>query len=138
MNISFFMNATKYSDAALEKALAAELEEVLRGVNWLRGWQVKRAADTAAAGFDLLGTVPLPGGGKAALCVECKAELRPNRSFLCWRFRGCHRAWPSCAQSMAGVGLISRGITGWTFQVCSSSNTPAVNRSMRRHAPPQI
>lgn len=30
------------------------------------------------AGFDLLATLPLPGGGQAALCVECKRELRPG------------------------------------------------------------
>jgi hypothetical protein len=30
------------------------------------------------AGFDLLATVPLSGGGKAALCVERKGEMRPS------------------------------------------------------------
>lgn len=77
------------SRAALQEALAAKLEELLRGVDWLRGWKVQIASAGAAAGFDLLASVPLPGGGSAALCVVCKRELRPslffavaNRSFL--------------------------------------------------------
>lgn len=72
------MNMKALSGAALEKALAAKLEELLRGVDWLRGWQVEHVGGAADAGFDLLATVPLPGGGKAALCVECKGELRPS------------------------------------------------------------
>ena len=63
---------------ALEKALAAKLEELLRGVAWLRGWQVKNAGGGSDAGFDLLATVPLPGGGKAAFCVACRGESRPS------------------------------------------------------------
>lgn len=63
----------------LEKALAAKLEALLRGVVWLRGWQVQHVGGAADdPGFDLLATVPLPGGGRAALCVECKRELRPS------------------------------------------------------------
>ena len=72
------MNIKVLSGAALERALAAKLEELLRGVDWLRGWQVEHVGGNSEAGFDLLATVPLPGGGKAALCVECKAELRPS------------------------------------------------------------
>lgn len=72
------MNTKKLSGAALEKALAMKLEELLRGVDWLRGWQVEHVSSASDAGFDLLATVPLPKGGKAALCVECKSDLRPS------------------------------------------------------------
>jgi hypothetical protein len=72
------MNTQNLSGAALEKALATKLEELLRGVDWLRGWQVEQVSDASAAGFNLLATVPLPAGGKAALCVVCKVELRPS------------------------------------------------------------
>jgi hypothetical protein len=72
------VNMKVLSGAALEKALAVRLEELLRGVDWLRGWQVEHVGGTSDAGFDLLATVPLPGGGKAVLCVECRAELRPS------------------------------------------------------------
>jgi hypothetical protein len=72
------MNRKNLSGATLEKALAAKLEELLRGVDWLRGWQVEHVGGASDIGFDLLATVPLPGGDKAALCVECKAELRPS------------------------------------------------------------
>jgi hypothetical protein len=78
MNKPNFMNSTKMSDMALEKALAAKLKELLGGVSWLRGWQVQHAGQATEAGFDLLVTLPLPTGGKAALCVVCKRELRPS------------------------------------------------------------
>jgi hypothetical protein len=66
------------SEAALERAMAAELRGVLGQVEWLRGWEVELLGKASKAGFDLLATLPLPGGGQAALCVECKRELRPS------------------------------------------------------------
>jgi hypothetical protein len=78
VNNGQIMNIKALSGAALERALAAKLEELLGGVDWLRGWQVEHVAGMPEAGFDLLATVPLPGGGKAALSVQCKGELRPS------------------------------------------------------------
>ena len=72
------MNSQRRSNAALEKALAEKLKEMLGSVGWLRGWQVERMSKATDAGFDLLATLPLPSGGKAVLCVECKQELRPS------------------------------------------------------------
>ncbi len=72
------MNTTRISSVALEKALAAKLRELLGGVAWLHDWQVDHVGGSPDAGFDLLATLPLPSGGKAALCVECKQELRPS------------------------------------------------------------
>lgn len=72
------MNSQKRLNVALEKALESKLREILGGVSWLRGWQVERVNKATDAGFDLLVTLPLPTGGKAALCVECKQELRPS------------------------------------------------------------
>jgi hypothetical protein len=72
------MNSAIISGAALVKALAAKLRELLGGVNWLRDWQVEQVGDASDAGFDLLATLPLPSGGRAVLCVECKRELRPS------------------------------------------------------------
>lgn len=46
---------------------------------WLHGWEIAtEARDRAGRVIDLLVTVPLPKGGKALLCVECKKELRPS------------------------------------------------------------
>ena len=79
MNTAISMNSRSLSGVALERALATKLEALLRGVAWLRGWQVQHVGGAADdPGFDLLATVPLPDGGKAALCVECKRELRPS------------------------------------------------------------
>jgi hypothetical protein len=59
----------------LEKALKATLDGLLRSVDWLHGWRVDAVVGER---FDLLVTVPLPGGGTVALCVICKAEMRPS------------------------------------------------------------
>ena len=64
------------SPTQLEDACAARLRELLGQVEWLKGSAVKSVAPPA--GFDLLARLPLPGGGQAALCVECKSELRPS------------------------------------------------------------
>lgn len=72
------MNKTRLMGPALEKALADRLRELLGGVEWLRDCQVEHQGRAPDAGFDLLAMVPLPTGGVAALCVECKRELRPS------------------------------------------------------------
>lgn len=72
------MNTGAASAQKLEKVFAATLEKLLGSVTWLRGWEVKHLGGNSDAGFDLLATLPLPDGGKAALCVECKRELRPS------------------------------------------------------------
>jgi hypothetical protein len=45
-------------------------------VDWLP--EVSVSAATQDAGFDLQAMLPLPTGGRAALCVECKQEVRPS------------------------------------------------------------
>lgn len=72
------MNTNPPSGSMLERDLAVRLEALLREIGWLRGWRVERMGEERDAGFDLLGSVPLPTGGRAALCVECKRELRPS------------------------------------------------------------
>ncbi len=72
------MNIQAVSKRGLERAFAVRLRELLEGVAWLRGWKVDQPASGPDAGFDLLATIPLPGGGKAALCVVCKQEMRPS------------------------------------------------------------
>jgi hypothetical protein len=78
VNNGIIMNTSRKPEAALEKALADKLREIFSAVGWLRGWRVERVNKATDAGFDLLATLPLPSGGKAALCVECKRELRPS------------------------------------------------------------
>ena len=63
---------------ALARALAAKLEELLRGVEWLHGWKIEHAGTELDGGFELLATVPLPGRGKATLCLKCKGDLHPS------------------------------------------------------------
>lgn len=72
------MNIDRLSGPALEKVFAEKLKQLLSAVEWLPNWRVEQLERTSDAGFDLLATVPLPGGGKAALCVECKRAVRPS------------------------------------------------------------
>jgi hypothetical protein len=78
MNMAYIMNTDKMSNIGLEKALAAKLRGLLGTVGWLKNLEVFQVSESADAGFDLLLLLPLPGGGKAAVCVECKQELRPS------------------------------------------------------------
>lgn len=71
------MNKRPQSPAQLEQVFTAKLRELLDQVGWLREAQVETVSDPAA-GFHLLARLRLPGGGQAALCVECKSELRPS------------------------------------------------------------
>lgn len=66
------------SAAALEKALADKLRELLGGVSWLSGWRVEKVGGLGDPGCDVVATVPLPAGGRATLCVDCRRELRPS------------------------------------------------------------
>lgn len=77
MNIANNVNIPSAA-AALEAALAERLRGLLGEVGWLEGAKVEVLSGQHDAGFDLLATLPLPGGGQAALCVECKRELRPG------------------------------------------------------------
>ncbi len=78
VNKEVFMNKRSLTGFQLEQALAAKLGELLGQAQWLRGWEVQ-PMDGPHVGFDLLVALPLAGGGKAALCVECKSELRPSQ-----------------------------------------------------------
>jgi hypothetical protein len=78
MNIAMPMNAMRITSANLETALAAKLRELLSRVSWLKGWHVERVSNRPEAGYDMVATLPLPGGGQAALGVQCKRELRPS------------------------------------------------------------
>lgn len=64
--------------AALEAALADRLRSLLGEVSWLKGATVEPLTGPSDRGFDLLAKLPLASGGYAALCVECKRELRPS------------------------------------------------------------
>lgn len=78
VNTGHFVNMKKVSGKALEKALQERCNALLGSVSWLRKHKLEDVSQSQQAGFDFLVTIPLPGGGKAALCVECKREMRPG------------------------------------------------------------
>ena len=71
------VNTRELNGAALEKALAQRLRELLGGVAWLKGWQVEIDPTEYRTGPDIKATLPLPNGGKAELWVVCKSNPRP-------------------------------------------------------------
>lgn len=73
------VNKRELTGAALERALAQRLRELLAGVTWLKGWQVEIDPTEYRTGPDIKATLPLPNGGKAELWVVCKSNPRPHQ-----------------------------------------------------------
>jgi hypothetical protein len=73
------MNTGELKGAALEKALAHRLRELLGGVAWLKDWQIEIVPMDDRRGSDINATLPLPNGGKAELWVVCKSNPRPHQ-----------------------------------------------------------
>ncbi|MGH9326063.1 MAG: type IV toxin-antitoxin system AbiEi family antitoxin [Terriglobia bacterium] len=71
------MNTTGLVGLALEDALASKLRDFLKGISWLKDWQVEKAAVPIGNGFDLVAKLPVRGTA-VSLCVNCKSDLRPN------------------------------------------------------------
>jgi transcriptional regulator with AbiEi antitoxin domain of type IV toxin-antitoxin system len=64
--------------SALERDLAQVLRDLMSNVCWLQRWNVEPAA--VNGGWDLKGSGPIPGGGKAVVCVECKGpNFQPSQ-----------------------------------------------------------
>jgi hypothetical protein len=71
------MNTVTHAHTVTTEAFARALEAQLAAVSWLRGGKIKRST-AKSTGYDLFMELPLPHGGKAALCVACKKEMRPS------------------------------------------------------------
>ena len=71
------VNIKELNGAALERALAQRLRELLASVAWLKGWEVANEPITPDQGFDFKAILTLPGGRAAELWVVCKANPRP-------------------------------------------------------------
>lgn len=77
MKTAISVNTSGLTEAALEKALAQKLRELLAGVAWLKDWKVDREPTRSDRGFDFKGALSLSGGKTVELWVECKANPRP-------------------------------------------------------------
>ena len=73
------VNISRPTGAALERALAQKLRELLAGVSWLKDWRVECVPMDDRRGFDITAALPLPHGSKAELRVVCKANPRPSQ-----------------------------------------------------------
>ena len=64
-------NRNRGYDSALERDLARVLTELMGSASWLQRWRMEPGM-SGDPEWDLLVSGPVPGGGKAVLCVECK------------------------------------------------------------------
>ena len=81
MNTYSFVNIPRLTGRQLETALQRRLGELWEEIPWLQGAELNAAPaaqDGKDAGFDLESRLPLPGGGKARLFIQCKGVLRPG------------------------------------------------------------
>ncbi|MDO8794842.1 MAG: type IV toxin-antitoxin system AbiEi family antitoxin [Vicinamibacterales bacterium] len=72
-------NINRGYDSALERDLARVLTELLGSASWLQRWRIEPGM-SGDPEWDLLVSGPVPGGGKAVLCVECKGiNFQPSQ-----------------------------------------------------------
>jgi len=78
VNIASNVNNSR-GHATLERDLARVLRELLGSVSWLKRWSVE-PAKKGDLRWDLKASGPVPSGGKAVLCVECKSlNFQPSQ-----------------------------------------------------------
>lgn len=80
MNI---LNSINYQDSyssKLERDLAQVLANLLNTASWLKRWRIEACGRPVDRGWDLKASGPIPGGGRAILCVECKGiNFQPSQ-----------------------------------------------------------
>jgi len=78
VNIADYVNITYASLDELERALGEVLRGLLKEASWLRGWTVESSKGPDRL-WDLHAAGPVPTGGRAVLCVECKRQFQPSQ-----------------------------------------------------------
>jgi hypothetical protein len=79
MNTPNIVNIHRGASAALEKALAGKLRELLDDIGWLEHGPVARFPSMHERGFDLRVALKFRGRGTTQLWVQCKADPRPSQ-----------------------------------------------------------
>jgi hypothetical protein len=73
------VNLNRLSAAALEKALAEKLQELLHTVPGISGWEVETNPAPFNRAFDLLARGKSPHGPIIELWIDCRREPRPSQ-----------------------------------------------------------
>jgi hypothetical protein len=110
VNITYSMNIDSISPRELERDLAKVLRELLSSVTWLHGWTVEPAKGIDR-GWDLQASVPLPTGGKAVLCIECKLHFQPSQ-FSSLIDRPCHARHSKNISRVLAMPFVSPRMAG--------------------------
>jgi hypothetical protein len=79
VNLTYYVNTGREYASALERDLTRVLRELVSSVSWLKRWSFE-PAKSADGPWDLKVSGPIPGGGKALVCVECKGpNFQPSQ-----------------------------------------------------------
>jgi hypothetical protein len=112
VNIGHSVNMREWTLTAMERQLAQALRVLLDSVSWLREWTV----EPARGHWDLYASGPIPGGGRALLCVECKNNFTPSQ------FSGLvERAYESHGYRASTRVLAMPRISPRLAELCSAS-----------------
>jgi hypothetical protein len=111
------VNVPRGPDSALERDLAAILEQLLGGISWLQKWRIEHAKPGDPE-WDFVASGPVPGGAKAVLCVECKSINFQPRQFL--RLID-DRAVPAGRHAAAGMVLAMPRVSSRIAALCHES-----------------
>jgi hypothetical protein len=107
-------------NSELERDLAETLGGLLSTGSWLKRWRVE-GGDRADRVWDLRASGPIPGGGKAVLCVECKSVNFQPSQFSTIANRVCSGRGEAVAVRVLGMPRVSPrmaelcGEHGWSW-----------------------
>jgi len=117
VNSTLSVNTHSFVGAQLEKALAEQLEKLLREIPWLQDVKVVRNPAEYDRAFDLLAFFRLPRGPEIELWVDVQAEPRPSR----FPYVAIHREFDQDTTKRVRVGLFAAPhISPRMAEVCES------------------
>jgi hypothetical protein len=90
----------------LERDLAYALGRLLNTGSWLRRWRIE-SGGKVNRNWDLRASGPIPGGGKAVLCVECKSLSFQPSQFSTIAARACSVSGTTIAVRALGMPRVS-------------------------------
>jgi hypothetical protein len=93
--------------AGLKRDLADALADLLRTASWLKRWRIGACEGAADRGWDLKASGPIPGGGRAVLCIECKSVNFQPSQFSNVAARACPASGRAITVKVLGMPRVS-------------------------------
>src|ERR1022692_25661 len=99
-------NQDSYS-SKLERDLAQVLANLLNTASWLKRWRVEACERATDRPWDLKASGPIPGGGRAILCVEGKGINFQPSQFSSVAGRACPAIRHALSVKVLGMPRVS-------------------------------